>query len=593
MTTLPPDPWKTLGVERNADKTEIRSAYKKLVLQCHPDKVQDPALKAKKQEEFQKVQQAYELLNDDAERAKYEEKLADLQRAAKQASVKNSPNTSVPRTSTKYYDIRTTEPASRYKSHTSPSGGKIYTHYSSPHARSHEEMPSSRVHPLYEETDRQARRAASYELKRDEERRERDREERRRRKEKEEEEILASKMRAEYQRDKERERERLEKEKEREARRAEKKRVEKERKREAEDKARRHKPYVEPYVDAQVDELWAEDEIYVTSRLEKKRSSSRKHDEGRERDRDRDRERDREREREREREKSTPRRAKSPHAIAVPITERKHLENYEHATSYIARQTGSTPSVLPSFWKSQSPEKETILAPPAPPVVPTPPPAPVDLEEESIRRSSARAAGRRSSHDAAKSRDKSKYDIVDATPKARPIPTLAKSYSSPPPVAPESPPRVSRSHTTPHESYTRTVPSLGRTQTWAPGGIVDDRRGVDYYDEYYESEDDRERRHRRSRRARSPGVEPVRYKVESGKTSKLESQYSYGDSPSSARRYMAAEVVEPHSSSTTYAGVPFRVKEAKAYGPDDVSYVNYQSASYYANGGNDGYPVMA
>ena len=58
MIPLPPDPWKMLGVEKNADKSDIRSAYKKLVLKTHPDKVQDPTLKAEKQEQFQKIQQA-------------------------------------------------------------------------------------------------------------------------------------------------------------------------------------------------------------------------------------------------------------------------------------------------------------------------------------------------------------------------------------------------------------------------------------------------------------------------------------------------------------------------------------------------------
>lgn len=587
MNTLPPDPWKALGVERNADKSEIRSAYKKLVLKCHPDKVQDATLKAQKQEEFQKVQQAYELLNDDAEKAKYEEqlKLAELQRAAKvhQAAMKNSPNTSVPRTFTKHYDIRTTETASsRYKSHSSPTSGKLYTHATSPHARSHEEMPSSRIYPLYEETERQARRAASYEKpsKREDERRERDRDERRRRKEEEEytpsrsrEKEREKELEREREREKERERERAEKQKEREreTRRAEKKRAEKERekerRRDLDDKARRHKAaYVEPYTDV-YEQPWADDEMYVSSRpSEKKRSSSRKHDEPRDRDR------------EREREKSSSRRAKSPHVVSVSTDEQVYEQAFAQAASYIERASGSAPSVS-AYWKSQTPPDSFL----APPLVPTPPPA--DPEEESIRRSSARAAGRRSSNDAARSRDKPKYDIVDA----RPIPTLHKSHTAPPPV-PESPPRVSRSHTTPHEPYGRPIPSLSRTQTWAASGAVADRRAADYYDDY-ESDDDRERRYRRSsRRTRSPGVE--RYKVEGGKTSKLEPHYSYGESPTSSRRYASADVFEPHSPSATYAGAPFKVKESKAYDLNDVSYSKYPT-TYYSQSGHDGYPVVA
>lgn len=74
-STLPPDPYKLLGVPTDAKLPEIRSAHRKLVLKCHPDKVQDAALKAVKQDEFQKVQQAYELLSDDARRLQYDEQV--------------------------------------------------------------------------------------------------------------------------------------------------------------------------------------------------------------------------------------------------------------------------------------------------------------------------------------------------------------------------------------------------------------------------------------------------------------------------------------------------------------------------------------
>ena len=74
MYTLPPDPYKALGVARDAQIAEIRAAHRKLILKCHPDKVQDPELKAEKQTEFQRVQEAYELLNDEVERVKYDEK---------------------------------------------------------------------------------------------------------------------------------------------------------------------------------------------------------------------------------------------------------------------------------------------------------------------------------------------------------------------------------------------------------------------------------------------------------------------------------------------------------------------------------------
>jgi curved DNA-binding protein CbpA len=81
--SLPPDPYKILGVSKDAQVSEIKSAYRKLVLKCHPDKVQDEALKAAKQEEFGAVQRAYELLIDESSRARSDDqvKLFELKRA--------------------------------------------------------------------------------------------------------------------------------------------------------------------------------------------------------------------------------------------------------------------------------------------------------------------------------------------------------------------------------------------------------------------------------------------------------------------------------------------------------------------------------
>ncbi|KAI9858084.1 MAG: hypothetical protein M1813_007896 [Trichoglossum hirsutum] len=74
MSTPPSeDPYKVLGVPKDATKDTIRSAHRKLVLQSHPDKVQDESLRAQKQDEFQRVQQAYELLIDELRRQQYDE----------------------------------------------------------------------------------------------------------------------------------------------------------------------------------------------------------------------------------------------------------------------------------------------------------------------------------------------------------------------------------------------------------------------------------------------------------------------------------------------------------------------------------------
>lgn len=77
---LPPNPYKTLNVAQDASLATIRSAHRKLVLTCHPDKFQDEVVKVQKQEQFHEVQQAYEILSDETKRHRYDErvKLAEL-----------------------------------------------------------------------------------------------------------------------------------------------------------------------------------------------------------------------------------------------------------------------------------------------------------------------------------------------------------------------------------------------------------------------------------------------------------------------------------------------------------------------------------
>ncbi|OCK84225.1 heat shock protein DnaJ, partial [Lepidopterella palustris CBS 459.81] len=69
---LPPDPYAALGVPESADSATIKSTYRKLVLKCHPDKVTDESLKKQKQEEFHKIQQAYEIIGDEEKRAMHD-----------------------------------------------------------------------------------------------------------------------------------------------------------------------------------------------------------------------------------------------------------------------------------------------------------------------------------------------------------------------------------------------------------------------------------------------------------------------------------------------------------------------------------------
>src|ERR1700710_2722858 len=76
------DPYATLGVPKEATVSEIRAAHRKRVLKCHPDKIQDESQRNVAQDEFQRVQQAYELLSDETRRARHDHraKLADLRR---------------------------------------------------------------------------------------------------------------------------------------------------------------------------------------------------------------------------------------------------------------------------------------------------------------------------------------------------------------------------------------------------------------------------------------------------------------------------------------------------------------------------------
>ncbi|KAL4880113.1 hypothetical protein BJY04DRAFT_87150 [Aspergillus karnatakaensis] len=86
MTTLPDfDLYETLGVAKDATLAEIKSSHRKLVLKCHPDKIKDESLRDEAQDQFQKVQQAYEVLSDETSRTKYDNKvkLAELKREMK------------------------------------------------------------------------------------------------------------------------------------------------------------------------------------------------------------------------------------------------------------------------------------------------------------------------------------------------------------------------------------------------------------------------------------------------------------------------------------------------------------------------------
>lgn len=63
------DPYSTLGVAKSASEAEIKSAYRKLAKELHPDKNKD---NPKASEKFSDVTRAYDLLSDKTKRAQFD-----------------------------------------------------------------------------------------------------------------------------------------------------------------------------------------------------------------------------------------------------------------------------------------------------------------------------------------------------------------------------------------------------------------------------------------------------------------------------------------------------------------------------------------
>src|SRR5260370_30034452 len=70
------DYYKTLGVSRTASEKEIKSAYRRLARQYHPDVNKDP----KASDRFKLINEAYEVLSDTKKRSKYDQLGADWER---------------------------------------------------------------------------------------------------------------------------------------------------------------------------------------------------------------------------------------------------------------------------------------------------------------------------------------------------------------------------------------------------------------------------------------------------------------------------------------------------------------------------------
>ncbi|OAA37872.1 DnaJ domain containing protein [Metarhizium rileyi] len=573
MSTLPPDPYRILGVSKDAQVAEIRSAHRKLVLKCHPDKVQDPALKAEKQEEFQKVQQAYELLIDDNERQKYDEKVK-MEELRKQFQAKA--NVSTPRAS-RYPgpdEARGAESrASPFKaSASSPFKASASSPFkasaSSPGLKyaytpiSDDELP--RGPRIFEAAPRSSRRETSYEKtsKRESER-ERDRE---------------------RERDKDRDRERRRQQEDalkraekeaKEARRAEKrareKQMAKEMKRQTEEKKRHAKPYAEPF----------DEEPPVTRSDKKKSGSSRKYDERRD---------------------SSSGREETPRDARPPRPQRSWTTKEEYATSYI--QASKAKGNTPGLQRSATYHIRSVQ-PPAAPTPPLPsqsgPFAPPD--DNDVRRSSARPR-RSSGEDPRFSRERSYHASLDALDDPPIINISPSTRHATQFFTSSSPPRTDlpRTKTMPNEpvSYSRTPPGLSRAQTFNAFEAADHSRGrdrsrmqpqVDIEEEEEDYDRRRERKHRSSRRRHSQEqvrAENVsRYRVDKGRSTLdgaytrrfepeiIESYGGYYPSQDSRPPMPTRETSYGTSTSTKFP----KVKTTKAYGLEDVSYSNYGRTS--------------
>ncbi|KAI0405174.1 hypothetical protein F4802DRAFT_563392 [Xylaria palmicola] len=549
MTVLPPDPYRILGVSKDAQIPEIRSAHRKLVLKCHPDKIQDPALKEAKQLEFQQVQQAYELLSNEVERERYDRKveayehLREQQQRAKASAARATP--SAPKQDPGYYHVKDASPRATTFAKSSP--------YGRTPPRSWEDTTSAAR--MYEAA-RFARKTASYEKekpsKREEERRrrkeedewlrEKDKERARDRESRKAKELKEEKERIARERD-DREKAKRKEEKKKAHSDSEKKR-ERERKSAAAEKLRTRQIIEETSESSASSD--DDDVIYEPppSKTDRKKSSS----------------------------------GRKPEDIDPPSTSertRKYSGNMENAIQYLYRSSGKAP---PSFTRSQTYTEGLAKAYTMPMVpVPTPPPAPSapfappppkvnesedTSEDEIVRRSSAHPSLRRMSHDTPRS-SKEKTSSHKKSSSSRDHQPIIVEAGSPPS---RTVPSLARAHT---ESYTRPIavpppaPGLTRAGTWYQQTERERERHersrsrptAQMLTDEEDSEDDRERRHRRSRRTQSP--EPIRthhrYAVDGSKSIPIRQKQYHEQPPRGAYKTKTAYVV-PNSSKRVQRG---------------------------------------
>ncbi|VUC28177.1 unnamed protein product [Clonostachys rosea] len=538
-----PDHYAILGVAKDAQIPEIRSAHRKLVLKCHPDKVQDPTLKAEKQDEFQKVQTAYEVLSNEKERRRYDD---SLRLAELKAQLQNKANSSAPRK----YDIKVTETRTPSKPPTSSPNVRTFTTYM-PSSRDDEKrsrsQSRSRQHYEYEPR-HSSKREASYTEK-------------------------PSKREAEREREKEREREREREQREKDRRRREKKEREEEELRRAQKKEKKEKKEREKQKSKDMkkgseekrQERYAEDifveheeEEYIP-KPEKKKSSSKKHEEKRERERDRSVHRD----------EPSPRFPDSRTSFAQEYI---RMARREDPVYYTDKPSAPTPP----------PARNGPHSPP---------------KDDDIRRSSARRASPEGYKE--KSRRKASREQLDDEDEPH--------ISTSPPKFSSSPPTLNRTNSVPLTSSSRPIPvgrsktfanygDGGESPRSDRGRHRSKHHAQPTLDEESDSEEDHERRHRSSKhrsskKHRSPeGPSEYRYHVDGGRSHLYSTSYSFNNQPTSAfstsPHAYYPEFEHParpsmHARDSGYGGSGSyydRVKTSKSYGVEDIAFSNYPSA---------------
>ncbi|KAI9095051.1 hypothetical protein K1719_026515 [Acacia pycnantha] len=89
--------YEVLGLERDCTPDEIRSAYRRLALQRHPDKLVKSGLsQAEATAQFQELQHAYEVLSDPKERAWYDSHRSQILFSDPNSVGKSDPNSFIP-----------------------------------------------------------------------------------------------------------------------------------------------------------------------------------------------------------------------------------------------------------------------------------------------------------------------------------------------------------------------------------------------------------------------------------------------------------------------------------------------------------------